>query len=374
MAGEDDSFAEAVDIPADPIAPSQRITGTESCATESIGFAVNESTTPDPGRAAARSCAAACAASRSSCCRRCWRRRCCPVLLVGAAIYDVVRLVRGGPRWVACRLVAFGWVFLLTDAVGILALGVIWVASGGGRGRGEQGMIRWTYAVQRAWTGVMLNSLRRLFRLRFEVEGDDVIEPGPLIVLIRHASIVDNLLPANFVTAPHDLPLRYVLKRELAGRAVPRHRRLPAAERVRRARWGGERRGAGADPAARGRSGTRRGHADLPRGNSLHARATRARDRPPTRVGARGSRAPVGAHRASPATPYRRVLTLLDALPRRRTSSSARTSASTACAASARSSPAGLSGRLFACASRASPAPTSPTITQHAWHGSTTLG
>jgi 1-acyl-sn-glycerol-3-phosphate acyltransferase len=138
-----------------------------------------------------------------------------PVLLLGASVYDVTRLPRGGPRWVACRLVAFGWVFLLADAVGILALAAIWLASGGGAGRGRERMIAWTYAVQRAWTGVMLNALRRLFRLRFEVEGDDVIEPGPVVVLIRHASIVDNLLPANFVTAPHDLPLRYVLKREL---------------------------------------------------------------------------------------------------------------------------------------------------------------
>ena len=32
---------------------------------------------------------------------------------------------------------------------------------------------------------------------------------------MRHASIVDNLLPALFVAAPHGLRLRYVLKREL---------------------------------------------------------------------------------------------------------------------------------------------------------------
>ena len=39
--------------------------------------------------------------------------------------------------------------------------------------------------------------------------------PGPIVVLMRHASIVDNLLPALFVAAPHGLRLRYVLKREL---------------------------------------------------------------------------------------------------------------------------------------------------------------
>ena len=52
-----------------------------------------------------------------------------------------------------------------------------------------------------------------------------------MIVLIRHASIVDTLLPANLVARPHRIRLRYVLKRELladpcldvAGRRLPNY-------------------------------------------------------------------------------------------------------------------------------------------------------
>ena len=42
-----------------------------------------------------------------------------------------------------------------------------------------------------------------------------MVEPGPVIVMIRHASILDNLLPSVFVAWPHKVRLRYLLKREL---------------------------------------------------------------------------------------------------------------------------------------------------------------
>jgi len=74
-------------------------------------------------------------------------------------------------------------------------------------------------------------SVKALFRLRFEVEGAERAAPGPLIVLVRHASIVDTLVPAVFLANVHHLRLRYVLKRELlvdpcldvAGHWIPNH-------------------------------------------------------------------------------------------------------------------------------------------------------
>jgi 1-acyl-sn-glycerol-3-phosphate acyltransferase len=47
------------------------------------------------------------------------------------------------------------------------------------------------------------------------VEGLDLVRPGPVIVMMRHASIVDTLLPNVFVTRGGGIRLRYVLKREL---------------------------------------------------------------------------------------------------------------------------------------------------------------
>ena len=53
--------------------------------------------------------------------------------------------------------------------------------------------------------------------------------PGPVVIMIRHASIIDNLLPDSLIAREHGLGLRYVIKRELqmiptidiAGRWVP---------------------------------------------------------------------------------------------------------------------------------------------------------
>jgi 1-acyl-sn-glycerol-3-phosphate acyltransferase len=121
----------------------------------------------------------------------------------------------------------------------------VWLASLGGRRRAWLRDVTWRF--QQQWAAALLGAVRVLFRLRLEVEGDEAVSPGPVIVLIRHASIVDNLLPANVVARPHGIRLRYVLKRELladpcldvAGRRLPNYfvrRGTGKAEEVERVR------------------------------------------------------------------------------------------------------------------------------------------
>jgi len=152
-----------------------------------------------------------------------------PVLFVLALIVDVVRRFASGVPPTATRLAAFLWVYLAAEVVGLAAMAVAWLLGLGGRR--EAALQRMTLCLQQLWAGALFGSVRALFRLRLEVVGDDAIAPGPLIVLIRHASIVDNLLPAILVTRPHAIRLRYVLKRELladpcldvAGRRLPNY-------------------------------------------------------------------------------------------------------------------------------------------------------
>lgn len=136
-----------------------------------------------------------------------------PLLVVLAALFDAVLLITGRRRFVAVRLVLVGWVYLASETAGILALGVVWLASGGGR-------FQWlflgaTYAIQRWWTRSLFGVIRRVFQLRVEIEGSDQLTPGPILVFMRHASIIDNLLPGVLIAAPHGYKLKYVLKREL---------------------------------------------------------------------------------------------------------------------------------------------------------------
>lgn len=152
-----------------------------------------------------------------------------PVLLIVGLAVDLVRRLAFGVPPTAARLVLFLWVYLAAEMGGILALAALWVASLGGRRRAW--LEETTWRLQQRWAGALFGAARALFRLRLELEGDDAVAPGPIIVLIRHASIVDTLLPAVLVARPHRIRLRYVLKRELladpcldiAGRRLPNY-------------------------------------------------------------------------------------------------------------------------------------------------------
>lgn len=76
--------------------------------------------------------------------------------------------------------------------------------------------MEWTDHGVRLWTGFLFWVTRRLFALRFEVEGQDSLAPGPIVLFCRHASIVDVLLPYALATHLHGLRMRYVFKKELA--------------------------------------------------------------------------------------------------------------------------------------------------------------
>lgn len=144
-----------------------------------------------------------------------------PVLLTMALAVDLAR--RGRPA-VAARLVVFGWGYLLGETIAILGVALA-VALGGSR------RIEAVYRLQTVWTGWVFHLVRVVFGLDFRIEGQESVAPGPILVLSRHVSLIDTLLPARFVTRATGIRLRYVLKRELlldpaldlAGSLLPNH-------------------------------------------------------------------------------------------------------------------------------------------------------
>jgi 1-acyl-sn-glycerol-3-phosphate acyltransferase len=152
-----------------------------------------------------------------------------PALLLVAVVTDALRWAASGVPPTAARLVLFLWVYLAAEMAGVAILATLWLVSLGGRR--SVWLRETTWRVQQLWAGALLGAVRALFGLRLDVTGGDEVAPGPVIVLIRHASIVDNLLPAALVARPHGIHLRYVLKRELladpcldiAGRRLPNY-------------------------------------------------------------------------------------------------------------------------------------------------------
>jgi 1-acyl-sn-glycerol-3-phosphate acyltransferase len=91
----------------------------------------------------------------------------------------------------------------------------IYAVTGGPLGRGSLARRRLVYGLRIHWARSHLAGVRVLFGLAFEIEGLELAGPGPEIVLIRHASIIDNALPDAVIGHAHGLGLRFVLKREL---------------------------------------------------------------------------------------------------------------------------------------------------------------
>ena len=135
-----------------------------------------------------------------------------PLLVIGALAVDVGLWLRRRKPWMALRLLAMLWWFLVGELYGLLGLLGIWAAAGGRDSRTRRDRV---FGLKRRWLGSHLAGIRRLFGLRFEVDGLELAGPGPVLVLIRHASIIDNALPDAIIGRAHGLGFRFVIKREL---------------------------------------------------------------------------------------------------------------------------------------------------------------
>jgi 1-acyl-sn-glycerol-3-phosphate acyltransferase len=135
-----------------------------------------------------------------------------PVLALCALVIDMARWLRRRTAWMTLRLLALLWWSLLIELVGLVRLSRLRLAAAG---RDPAAFRAQTYRLRRWWLCSHLAGFRRIFGIAFKVDGLDVAGPGPVVILVRHASTVDTLLPEGIIAPVHGLGLRYVLKREL---------------------------------------------------------------------------------------------------------------------------------------------------------------
>jgi 1-acyl-sn-glycerol-3-phosphate acyltransferase len=147
-----------------------------------------------------------------------------PALFLLALTIDLARLSK---TFSTTRLCCLLLAFLVVENTGFVLLLFTWLTTAANsRERHAR-----TFAVQRLYTAGHLASVKRLFSLRFVVENAELAATGPLLVFVRHASLVDVLVPGGFIANTHRLQLRYVLKKELlvepcldiAGHWIPNH-------------------------------------------------------------------------------------------------------------------------------------------------------
>jgi 1-acyl-sn-glycerol-3-phosphate acyltransferase len=135
-----------------------------------------------------------------------------PVLLLAALAVDLLLWLKRRKPWMAMRLLAMLWWFLVGELYGLIGLLIIWLSSGP---RDSAKRRERVFRLKRRWLASHLAGIRTLFSLRFEIEDLELAGPGPVIVMIRHASIIDNTLPDAIIGRAHGIGFRFVIKREL---------------------------------------------------------------------------------------------------------------------------------------------------------------
>lgn len=157
------------------------------------------------------------------------------VLMVALAPLVIpIALIVDGLRWattrkpaMTLRLLAFGFVFFAVELIGLTRLFISWLAA---RSRAPK-LLSEAWLIQVWWAVTLLRAVRRIFRIEVAVVGQKTAQPGPVIAMFRHASIVDSLLPAVLLTADLGIKLRWVVKKELlklpsldvAGKRLPNY-------------------------------------------------------------------------------------------------------------------------------------------------------
>ncbi len=136
-----------------------------------------------------------------------------PLLVPLCWLVSLRRELRG-----TLRSFAFLAAYLWCETIGIVVSGWLWLRYGlPTRDAGD----RWrrfldaNFALQCWWANALKVAAQRLFSLRFIVEGTDALDGTAAIMLPRHTSIADTVIPMVFYATPKQIPLRYVLKREL---------------------------------------------------------------------------------------------------------------------------------------------------------------
>ncbi|MGI9616352.1 MAG: 1-acyl-sn-glycerol-3-phosphate acyltransferase [Acidimicrobiales bacterium] len=143
-----------------------------------------------------------------------------PALLITAPIWllvgAVVDLAGGLRRLPTIRLGLFGVAYLMHEWAGLLAAAFLFSREGLSGRRWDKATSTAPFRrVQAWWASSLLNWAERLVGVRSDMPDPATLPSGRFILLSRHASMVDAILPAEVITKRLDRFAHYILKAEL---------------------------------------------------------------------------------------------------------------------------------------------------------------
>jgi 1-acyl-sn-glycerol-3-phosphate acyltransferase len=135
-----------------------------------------------------------------------------PLLFAIAAVAD---LITGPRKWRNSRLLAMIVLALAIEVAAIIAAGTLWLVFGAGRYIRSSKSFWMHHRLQRWYTGALMAAAGATCGLRIDVEDESPASRGNAVVIGRHTSIGDALIPAVLFAGRFDLNTRYVLKDDL---------------------------------------------------------------------------------------------------------------------------------------------------------------
>lgn len=150
-----------------------------------------------------------------------------PVLGTITLLVDLVRR----KRFATTRFLLFAGVYLWSATVPLVCLFISWVICGTWAGAKWDRIFNHAAWLQRHWARALYRGGEACFSVTTDVEAVNFPSDarGPFLVFARHTSVADTMLPLVVIRHDRDLPLRYVIKRELlvepaidvAGQRIP---------------------------------------------------------------------------------------------------------------------------------------------------------
>lgn len=137
-----------------------------------------------------------------------------PLILVATVVFDAVRDWR---RHQATRVFLLISALLVNEVFGIVSLFVAWVLSGFGLGTHRSPNYRLLGAIHGQWCHNITRATELFLDTKIHVVGRELLEPAPVVVLQRHISLLDAVVPSKLVAYRKSNAPRHVLMRELRG-------------------------------------------------------------------------------------------------------------------------------------------------------------
>ncbi len=132
-----------------------------------------------------------------------------PVLLIYAVARD---LLRGRRDFPLPRFHLFLFGILAHHIVGLLILGRSWIIT---RFVSAERRHRINVAVEIYFIPQAIGIAERVYNMKIELDDIECCSPGPILLLSRHASILDTIMPIKLLGQAHGMGMRIVQKSEL---------------------------------------------------------------------------------------------------------------------------------------------------------------